>query len=47
VFSVLTNNRVHKIARFQFRAGLVNKNTQGSNPDSDPSVEVIALCPAV
>jgi hypothetical protein len=46
VFSALANNRVYKIARFQFWVGLTNTNTM-SYPGSSPSIEVIALRPAV
>jgi hypothetical protein len=47
VFSIPTNNRVHKIMWFQFWAGLTNKNTQEFYPGSGLSVEVIAICPTV
>jgi hypothetical protein len=45
VFSILSNNRVYKIVWFQFRGGFMNNEHTRVYPGSDPSVDVIALCP--
>jgi hypothetical protein len=47
VFSALANNRVYKIARFQFRGALANNKHTRIYPGSGPSSEVITLRPIV